>query len=142
MSEMRILIGKRLESEGTPRHRSGSGPIPPATDADGTARTLQAVVSEVDQYLTRAASNHETMRDDLKFFASEFKDVGELTHLGFAPAHLHGMQKTSDLDKTRVELQNSRRQCDLVKSLLADATAEKEIMYEVWTIQPWADIYL
>lgn len=31
----------------------------------------------------------------------------------------------------RVELQNTKRQCELVKSLLADATAEKEIMYEV-----------
>jgi len=30
----------------------------------------------------------------------------------------------------RLELQNSKRQCELVKSLLADATAEKEIMYE------------
>jgi hypothetical protein len=30
-----------------------------------------------------------------------------------------------------VELQNTKRQCELVKSLLADATAEKEIMYEV-----------
>lgn len=31
----------------------------------------------------------------------------------------------------RAELQNTKRQCELVKSLLADATAEKEIMYEV-----------
>lgn len=30
-----------------------------------------------------------------------------------------------------MELQNTKRQCELVKSLLADATAEKEIMYEV-----------
>jgi hypothetical protein len=31
----------------------------------------------------------------------------------------------------RVEVQNANRQCEVVKSLLADATAEKEIMYEV-----------
>jgi hypothetical protein len=30
-----------------------------------------------------------------------------------------------------VELQSTKRQCVLVKSLLADATAENEIMYEV-----------
>jgi len=71
-------------------------------------------VSETDQHLTRAATNHETMRDDLKLLTSDFKE------------------KLSDLEKTRVELQNSKRQCELVKSLLADATAEKEIMYEAF----------
>jgi len=30
-----------------------------------------------------------------------------------------------------VELQSTKRQCELVKSLLADATTENEIMYEV-----------
>jgi hypothetical protein len=30
-----------------------------------------------------------------------------------------------------MELQSTKRQCELVKSLLADATAENEIMYEV-----------
>jgi dsDNA-specific endonuclease/ATPase MutS2 len=41
-------------------------------------------------------------------------------------------EKSSDLEKSRVELQNTKRQCELVKSLLADATAEKEIMYEAF----------
>jgi hypothetical protein len=40
-------------------------------------------------------------------------------------------QKASLLEKARVELQNSKRQCQLMKSLLADTTAENEIMYEV-----------
>lgn len=40
-------------------------------------------------------------------------------------------QKAMELERTRVELQNSKRQCELVKSLMAEATAEKEIMYEV-----------
>jgi hypothetical protein len=40
-------------------------------------------------------------------------------------------QKASLLEKSRVELQSTKRQCELVKSLLADATAENEIMYEV-----------
>ena len=40
-------------------------------------------------------------------------------------------QRAVELERTRLELQNSKRQCELVKSLLADATAEKEIMYEV-----------
>jgi hypothetical protein len=48
-----------------------------------------------------------------------------------APIHHYTTQKSTDLEKARVELQNTKRQCELVKSLLADATAEKEIMYEV-----------
>ena len=140
MAEMRHLIGKRFEGESTPRSRAGTLPNSPApriTDpsADGVARTLQDIVSETDQHLTRAATNHETMRDDLKLLASDFKEVGRSNFpLRSVLISLHALQKPSDLEKTRVELQNSRRQCELVKSLLADATAEKEIMYEVWTI--------
>jgi len=43
-------------------------------------------------------------------------------------------QKSTELEKARTELQNAKRQCELVKSLLADTTAEKEIMYEVTKI--------
>lgn len=39
-------------------------------------------------------------------------------------------QHAIELDKTKTELANSKRQCELVKDLLADSTAEKEIMYE------------
>lgn len=35
------------------------------------------------------------------------------------------------MDKLKGELQRAKGQCELVKKLLADATAEKEIMYEV-----------
>jgi len=41
-------------------------------------------------------------------------------------------EKTSLLEKCRVELQSTKRQCELVKSLLADTTAENEIMYEAF----------
>jgi hypothetical protein len=74
------------------------------------------------------------MRDDLKLLTSELKEVSPLNFL-LRSVHVYVIQKSSDLEKTRVELQNSKRQCELVKSLLADATAEKEIMYEVWTMQ-------
>lgn len=46
-------------------------------------------------------------------------------------SELTSQQRAPELERTRLELQNSRRQCELVKSLLADATTEKEIMYEV-----------
>jgi len=41
------------------------------------------------------------------------------------------IQKASLLEKSRVELRSTKRQCELVKSLLADATTENEMMYEV-----------
>jgi hypothetical protein len=37
-----------------------------------------------------------------------------------------------ELERAKIDLKNSRRQCELVKSLLADATAEKDIMYEAF----------
>ena len=85
MNEMRQLIGKRLEGEGTPRSKAGILPAPRTMDpfsADGIARTLQDVVSDADQELTRAASNHETMQDDLKVLASDFKEVGRWSIAG------------------------------------------------------------
>ena len=35
------------------------------------------------------------------------------------------------MEKIRIELLNTKRQCDLLKKLLQDATDEKEIMYDV-----------
>jgi hypothetical protein len=37
-----------------------------------------------------------------------------------------------ELERAKLDLQHSKRQCALVKSLLADATAEKDIMYEAF----------
>ena len=45
-------------------------------------------------------------------------------------------QQSLELEKTRAELRSTKRQCELVKNLLADATAENEIMYEVRTFIP------
>jgi hypothetical protein len=51
--------------------------------------------------------------------------------LNLPQALTHQYQRAIELERARLELQASKRQCELVKSLLADATAEKEIMYEV-----------
>jgi len=135
LNEMRQLIGKRFEAEGTPRSRLGAMPGSPRTTdsfpAEGIARSLQELVCEAEKDLTRAFSNHESLQDNLRVLAADFKEVGRYPSDWRALGFIVYMQKTSDLEKTRVELQNAKRQCELVKSLLADATAEKEIMYEV-----------
>jgi len=119
LEEMRQLIGKRA-GEGTPRSRPRSvvdAPTTPSLDksrAEDLARLIDESVSEADKSLLRAVSNQEALGVDLKLLAADLK------------------QKSTLLEKARVELQNTKRQCELVKSLLADATAEKEIMYEAF----------
>ncbi|KAH7931234.1 hypothetical protein BV22DRAFT_1115616 [Leucogyrophana mollusca] len=119
LDEMRQLIGKR-QFEGTPRSRPRSlvseGSISSTSEPSSAPdySHLDEPVSEADKYLARAVSNCESLHTNILHVVSDFKE------------------KLSDLDKTRVELQNTKRQCELVKSLLADATAEKEIMYEAF----------
>ncbi|KAG8218644.1 hypothetical protein J3R82DRAFT_4308 [Butyriboletus roseoflavus] len=121
MQEMRQLISKRqAEGPTTPlnRPRSFVGEIatPNASEAVNPAvlTRLEESLMDADQSVVRAMSHHETLRSDLEQFILEIKE------------------KAADLDRTRLELQNTKRQCELVKSLLADATAEKEIMYEAF----------
>ncbi|KAJ7228502.1 RhoGEF domain-containing protein [Mycena pura] len=119
MEEMRQLINQR-QGEGTPRSRPfsmaadtpvrGSGP----SRTGNICRSLTTLVIEAETGLIRATSNHEALLSGIEQLTDDVKD------------------KSADLEKTRLELQNARRQCELVKSLLADATAEKEIMYEAF----------
>jgi len=41
-------------------------------------------------------------------------------------------QKAIELERAKLDLLNSKRQCTLIKSLLDDATTEKEIMFEAF----------
>ncbi|KIJ70110.1 hypothetical protein HYDPIDRAFT_104781 [Hydnomerulius pinastri MD-312] len=119
LEEMRQLIGKR-QMEGTPRSRPRSlaaeSPMPGASEPVNSAilARLEESLADADQHIVRTVSHHETLQSDLEQFMHDIKE------------------KAVEYDKTRVELQNTKRQCELVKSLLADATAEKEIMYEAF----------
>jgi len=118
MEEMRQLINKR-SGELTPRsqHR---GPKEAATAGSDAARTedflrsMDDAISDADKSLVRAASSQEALSVDVGLLVADLKE------------------KTSLLEKCRVELQSTKRQCELVKSLLADTTAENEIMYEAF----------
>jgi len=118
MEEMRQLIGKR-GMEATPRsqHREQKGAATPGTDAVRSGdllRFIEDAVSEADKSLVRAASNQEALSIDIGLLVADLKE------------------KSSLLERSRVELQSTKRQCELVKSLLADATAENEVMYEAF----------
>ncbi|KAG6833910.1 hypothetical protein H0H87_007921 [Tephrocybe sp. NHM501043] len=126
LEEMRQLIGRRqVEGEFTPRSRprslfeTPSKSLPPmgtpSTSAlADSARTVESLVTEADKNLACAVANQDALQLDIKQISVDLRE------------------KTSELDKSRLELQNARRQTELVKSLLADATAEKDIMYEAF----------
>lgn len=119
MEEMRQLIGRR-QVDGTPRSRPRSTvfdtPSQSSTQANvaDISRSVGTLVSEADRDLSRAVSYQATLRQDIMEVATSLKE------------------KSADLEMAKFELQNTKRQCELVKSLLADATAEKEIMYEAF----------
>ncbi|KAI0304176.1 hypothetical protein BC826DRAFT_215583 [Russula brevipes] len=118
MEEMRQLISKR-SGELTPRsqHRGPKEPATAGSDATRTEDFLRCIddaISDADKNLVRAASSQEALSVDVGLLVADLKE------------------KTSLLEKCRVELQSTKRQCELVKSLLADTTAENEIMYEAF----------
>ncbi|KAF8663361.1 hypothetical protein AX16_000937 [Volvariella volvacea WC 439] len=123
MEEMRLLISKRNHIEGLTPRKARSAAFEPgrsmnispiAPNADGLVRSVDILVAEADGDLARAISYQDQLQEGVKELVAEFR------------------VKMADLERSRLELQNCRRQCEVVKSLLADATAEKEVMYEAF----------
>jgi hypothetical protein len=136
MEEMRQLISQR-QGEGTPRSRPLSTAVDTPVRTSGLSRiddihrSLNTLVSEAEVGLTRASSNHQALEDGIQQLSEDLKDVRLPWFHSTSQFTPTVRQRSTELEKTRLELQNARRQCELVKSLLSDATAEKEIMYEV-----------
>lgn len=118
LEEMRNLIGRRQDVTPRSRPRSGTVGTPSRTpivgDTGEFVRQVDSLATEADKDLANALSSQETLQNELARLAAEFKE------------------RAVELERARLELQASKRQCELVKSLLADATAEKEIMYEAF----------
>ncbi|CAL1700184.1 unnamed protein product [Somion occarium] len=117
MEEMRQLISKR-NGETTPRSRPFSmiseGSLPKlseATRSDDIGRNIEELASHADQELSRAVKDQEHVHTELRQLTDHLKET------------------SADLERTRLELEGAKRQCEVVKSLLADATDEKEILY-------------
>ncbi|PFH51280.1 hypothetical protein AMATHDRAFT_75013 [Amanita thiersii Skay4041] len=124
MEEMRQLIGKR-QTDVAPRHRPRSvfesmpvkvsqAPVVDKSQMDKIVQSVDDLISEADSDLARALSTQEKLQNSIRRLGAGFRE------------------KSIELERTKLDLQNSRRQCELMKSLLADATAEKEIMYEAF----------
>jgi hypothetical protein len=135
MEEMRQLLSKR-SGESTPRlqHKGQKEAATTGTDAIRPGDFLKCIedaVSEADKSLVRAASNQEALSVDIGLLVADLNEVSLTAKITHYPHVDCPSQKASLLEKSRMELQSTKRQCELVKSLLADATAENEIMYEV-----------
>ncbi|KAJ4478292.1 hypothetical protein J3R30DRAFT_2885247 [Lentinula aciculospora] len=127
LDEMRSLISQRT-GESTPRSHRPPGaalgtPLRQHSSVDSpgifnasseSTGALDRLAAEADSSLTKAVGNHDAMQAALGKLSFAFKE------------------RTNDLERSRIELQNSRRQCEVVKSLLEESTKEKDIMYEAF----------
>ncbi|KAI0309685.1 hypothetical protein OF83DRAFT_1273034, partial [Amylostereum chailletii] len=132
LDEMRQLIGKRMNGDvgGTPRSRPRSvlgGDVPQTPTHERTGSQSQAAARgeelvqliddaacEADKTLLRASSHQEALGLDIALLANDLKE------------------KASLLEKARHDLQNSKRQCELVKELLRDASTETDIVFDTF----------
>ncbi|THH28409.1 hypothetical protein EUX98_g5772 [Antrodiella citrinella] len=130
MEEMQRLIGKRL-GEGTPRTRplsmvtsvslsrlSDDASSSNSSNHDVTMQTVEELAIQAEADIVKAARGQSQLLTGVKTMTDHLKEVR--------------VNKSTELEKMRVELQGARRQTEVVKSLLADCTAEKEIMYEAF----------
>ncbi|KIL70247.1 hypothetical protein M378DRAFT_156324 [Amanita muscaria Koide BX008] len=120
LQEMRQVIGLR-QGDYTPRSRPQNSfdvnRMSPTVDQHHVDRVIQAVgdlATQTDKDLDQALLHQEKLQESVRKLIADSRD------------------KTIELEKCKFEFQHSKRQCELMKSLLSDATAEKEIMYEAF----------
>ncbi|KAG8745765.1 hypothetical protein FRC10_007026 [Ceratobasidium sp. 414] len=85
---------------------------------DGWSRTIEEVVADAERHLMHAEAKQDQLIEQIK-------------ELQNAPATV--ASSSTELERLKGELQRTKGQCELVKKLLMDATAENEIMYETFT---------
>ncbi|KAF8524603.1 hypothetical protein BU17DRAFT_84640 [Hysterangium stoloniferum] len=76
--------------------------------------TVDTLVGQSERELKRAAANQELLLNDLKFLVAEHKE------------------KASEIMAIKAELQNSKRQCELVRKLFDDAAVENDILHKAF----------
>ncbi|KAF8917932.1 hypothetical protein CPB85DRAFT_1284072 [Mucidula mucida] len=119
MEEMQKLIGQR-QGEGTPLSR----PRPfsafdtptraPSFDGTDAFKPLIQSIAEADDSLMQGINGYNNIQGSLEELSTAFRE------------------QSADINKYKTEVQNSKRQCEVMKSLLNDVTAEKEIMFEAF----------
>ena len=78
MEEMRNLIGRRQEETPRSRPRTAIFSTPSRTSSETSeevSRTIDMRVADADQDIVKAQSNQDTLQNELRRLASEFKEV-------------------------------------------------------------------
>lgn len=96
------------------RHLQSSGSVDRVLGSSQSQSTTQLRdhASEADQHLAKALETQESLERDLEEMAAQFK------------------QKMVELQVARIGLAHANRKTGLIRDLLTDLTAEKDIMYE------------
>ncbi|KAF8338748.1 uncharacterized protein EI90DRAFT_3038954 [Cantharellus anzutake] len=110
LEEMRRLIGQSR----VPPSRPESPTKGSFRDDSASIEALKDQILDAERTFKKLLQKHESLISELEAVSMDFDE------------------RQSQLERTENELQHARRQCDLVKKLLADATAENEIMYDAF----------
>ncbi|KAF8743234.1 Guanine nucleotide exchange factor for Rho/Rac/Cdc42-like GTPases, partial [Rhizoctonia solani] len=101
---------------------------------EGWSKSIESVISEAERHLIHAEAKHDRLIEQIQELQAAPPTVSSL-----ASPKLHSDPKikktptsSTDVERLKTEVQRAKGQCELVKKLLADATAEKEIMYETF----------
>ncbi|KAG9050452.1 hypothetical protein FS837_005257 [Tulasnella sp. UAMH 9824] len=113
MEEMRQMIQSRNRRPLSAAFPSEPAPAP-AEANDETVVRLESLTGEADRFLERASKHQADFELELSELQAQYHEE---------------IAKSARLEG---EVGRAKRQCDLVKKLLADATAENEVMYEAF----------
>ncbi|KAG8937079.1 hypothetical protein FRC02_006279 [Tulasnella sp. 418] len=123
MEEMRMLIGNRPGRYPLPLTQQNTGS---STTSDGQSTGLDH--SQIEQWTQKIDQILGEVDHDLQVA----QDCQGKLHSGIEQLVSEVSKNANEANKLRGEVGRTRRQCDLVKKLLADATAENEIVYEAF----------
>ncbi|KAI0797051.1 hypothetical protein C8Q75DRAFT_223510 [Abortiporus biennis] len=124
MEELQQMIRKRNGME-SPRarpmsmftesvSRGSESPSSSNTKIEDSARSIEDLASQVDNDLSKALETQEFVHSELKNLDAQLQD------------------QAAELERTKVELHSAQLATDAAKTLLVDAIAEKEILFEAF----------
>lgn len=135
MEEMRQMIERRGASTTATVTRTPNIAVPvPSSVLDSGrleqwTRLVESLVEDADRQIMRAMDQNEALVQGMASLNVE-----------------DDASSKGETEKLRVELQSSKRQTDVLKQLLQDATAENEALYSVLSvtkesIRTWTDTH-
>lgn len=117
-----------------------NGRLTPSSSADsvlpdGWSKSIEEVVADAERRLMHAEAKQDHLIEQIKELQNAPASVSSTYKfpLSFTHKLIQVASSSTELERLKGELQRTKGQCELVKKLLTDATAENEIMYETFT---------